>query len=99
MKGFLVCVFFFAAAGAASRHWTSDAVSAQRIAQQQAGVLPASDYTCPTSHPIKGDFKTSTGERCIFHSPGGEFYSRTKPEMCYAMPADAVADGCSPSRR
>jgi hypothetical protein len=99
MKGFLVCILFFAAAGAASRHWTSEAVSAQRIAQLQAGVFPTSAHTCPTSHPIKGIFTTSTGERCVFHSPGGEFYSRTKPEMCYAMPADAVADGCRPSRR
>ena len=99
MKGFFVCILFFAAAGAASRHWTSDAASAQRIAQQQGSVLPTSAYACPSSHPIKGNFTTSTGERCIFHSPGAEFYSRTKPEMCYAMPADAVADGCRPSRR
>jgi hypothetical protein len=100
MKGFLVCILFFAAAGAASRHWTSEAVSAQRIAQQQqGGVRPAGPYTCPASHPIKGNFTASTGERCIFHLPGGELYSQTKPEMCYAMPADAVADGCGPPRR
>ena len=99
MKGFLVCMLFFAAAGAASRHWTSETAYAQRILQAQASVLPTSAYTCPTSHPIKGTFTTSTGDRCIFHSPGGEFYSQTKPEMCYSLPADAVADGCRPSHR
>jgi hypothetical protein len=99
MKGFLVCVLFFAAAGAASRHWTSEAVSAQRITQQQASILPTGAYTCPSSHPIKGSFSTSAGGRCTFHSPGGESYSRAKPEMCYALPADAVADGCMPARQ
>jgi hypothetical protein len=58
-----------------------------------------SAFVCPSSNPIKGNFTTSTGERCIFHSPGGEFYNRTKPEKCYATPADAVADGCRASRR
>ena len=37
-------------------------------------------------------------ERCIFHSPGGQFYDKTKPEMCYATPADAIADGCRDHR-
>ena|SRR5687768_18111159 len=99
MRGFLVCVLFFAAAGAVSRHWTSEAVSAQRITNQQGDMLPTSTYDCPRSHPIKGNFTTLTGERCIAHLPGGEFYSRTKPEKCYATPADAVADGCRASRR
>jgi hypothetical protein len=57
----------------------------QQIAQQQRrGVSPAS----PMSHPIKGNFTTYSGERCIYHSPGGQFYDKTKAEMCYATPAD-----------
>ena len=99
MKGFLVCMIFFVAAGAVSRHWTSEARSAQRITHQQGDVLPTSTYVCPASHPIKGTFATSTGERCTAYSPGDEVYGRTKPEKCYATPADAVADGCRASRR
>jgi hypothetical protein len=70
----------------------------QQIAQQQRrGVSPASPWLCPMSHPIKGNFTTYNGERCIFHSPGGQFYDRTKAEICYATPVDAIADGCRAS--
>ena len=65
----------------------------QQIAQRTA-VSPVSPWLCPTSHPIKGNFTTYNGERCICHSPGGQFYDKTKPEKCYANPAEAIADGC-----
>jgi hypothetical protein len=71
----------------------------QQIAQQRRGISPASAWHCPASHPIKGNFTTYNGERCIFHSPGGQFYDKTKPEMRYATPADASADGCRTSLR
>jgi hypothetical protein len=75
-------------------------LSTQQIAQQQRrGVSPASPWLCPMSHPIKGNLTTDSGERCIFHSPGGQFYDRTKAEMCYATSADAIADGCKASLR
>jgi hypothetical protein len=54
---------------------------------------------CPSTHPIKGNFTTYNGERCIFHMPGGQFYNATKPEKCYATPPDAIADGCRQSLR
>jgi hypothetical protein len=54
---------------------------------------------CPATHPIKGNFTTYNGERCIFHVPGGQFYNATKPEKCYATPRDAFADGCRQSLR
>jgi hypothetical protein len=74
-------------------------LATQQIAQQQRrGVTPASPWLCPMSHPIKGNFTTYNDERCIYHSPGGEFYDRTKPEICYATPTDAIADGCRASR-
>jgi len=70
----------------------------QQIAQQhRRGVSPGWSLFCPMSHPIKGNFTAYSGERCIYHSPGGEFYDRTKTEICYATPADASADGCRPS--
>jgi micrococcal nuclease len=63
------------------------------------GVEPESAWTCPASHPIKGNFTTSSGERCIFHVPGGQFYNRTKPERCYATGDEARQDGCRRSKR
>jgi hypothetical protein len=48
------------------------------------GVPPQDAWTCPLSHPIKGNFTTYSGEPCIYHVPGGRFYTKTKPERCYA---------------
>jgi hypothetical protein len=55
--------------------------------------------SCPVSYPIKGNFTTYSGERCIHHLPGGEFYDSTHPERCYATEAEAVKDGCRRSKR
>jgi hypothetical protein len=63
------------------------------------GVPPSEVVTCPAMHPIKGNFTTSSGERCISHPPGGQFYTSTRPERCYATDAEAQQDGCRPSRR
>ncbi len=70
-----------------------------QAAQSRPGVPPQDAYSCPVSHPIKGNFTTYSGERCIYHVPGGQFYGRTTPERCYATAADAVKDGCRRSRR
>jgi hypothetical protein len=61
--------------------------------------VPPIGMTCPASAPIKGNFTTYSGERCIYHMPGGEFYGRTKPERCYATEGDARQDGCRRSSR
>jgi hypothetical protein len=42
-----------------------------------AVALPGSD---------RGNATSYNGERCIFPSPGGQSYHKTKPEMCYATP-------------
>ncbi len=68
-------------------------------AQARPGVAPQDAQTCPTTHPIKGNFTTQSGERCIYHRPGTEFYGRTKPERCYAHRAEAEQDGCRASKR
>jgi len=65
----------------------------------RAGEPPKDAWTCPLSHPIKGNFTTYSGERCIYHMQGGEFFNKTKPERCYATEADAVKDGCRRSKR
>lgn len=61
-------------------------------------VPPQSVWACPLTHPIKGNFTTPSGEPCIYHVPGGEFYDRTKPERCYVSEAQAVRGGCRRSK-
>jgi len=64
------------------------------------GIPPQDAWTCPLTHPIKGNFTpTDPREYCIYHVRGGQFYTRTKPERCYATEADAVKDGCRRSKR
>lgn len=65
----------------------------------ELGVTPSGASTCPATHPIKGNFTTYSGERCIYHVPGGQFYGRTKPERCYATEEEAQRDGCRRSTR
>jgi very-short-patch-repair endonuclease len=49
---------------------------------------------CPASHPLKGN----AGSR-VAHQPGGEFYDKTKPEVCFADEAAAQDAGYRVSRR
>jgi hypothetical protein len=77
---------------------TGSTASAQEPSAR-LGVPPKDAWTCSISHPIKGNFMTYSGERCIYHVKGGQFYGKTKPERCYATEADAVKDGCRRSKR
>ena len=47
----------------------------------------------------EGNFTTYSGERCIYHVQGGQFYGKTKPERCYATEDEAGRDGCRRSKR
>jgi hypothetical protein len=67
--------------------------------QGRFGVPPKDAWTCPVPYPIKGNFTTYSGEPCIYHVPGGDFYGKTKPERCYATEDEARRDGCRRSRR
>jgi hypothetical protein len=80
------------------RRTSSDTAKAQAEAASRLGAQPQS-MTCPANAPIKGNFTTYSGERCIYHVPAGEFYSRTKPERCYATEAETRQDGCRKSLR
>jgi hypothetical protein len=40
------------------------------------GVPPQDAWTCPLTHPIKGNFTTYSGERCIYHKKGGQYYGK-----------------------
>lgn len=63
------------------------------------GTPPGAFGDCPETHPIKGNFTTHTGERCIYHLPSQHFYRKTKAERCYATEADARQDECRKSKR
>jgi hypothetical protein len=64
------------------------------------GVQPQDAWTCPGTYPIKGNFTpTDPREVCIYRVQGGEYYTRTKPERCYATDDEARRDGCRRSRR
>lgn len=79
-------------------------VSPTLAAEQQGspagkrGVPPKDVWTCPASHPIKGNLTTRTGE-CIYHVPGGDFYLKTKPEWCFSSEEDARQADCRRSKR
>lgn len=90
MKFVLAVIFLCVAV-----QWAS---SAQRGSLTK-GLAPVSAWECPSTHPIKGNFTTYSGERCIYHVPGGRFYNKTKPERCYATAEEAKADGCRASKR
>src|SRR5215510_6512044 len=65
-----------------------------QVSHGALGSAPETPWTCPVSHPIKGNFTTHSGEPCIYHVPGGRFYDKTKPERCYATWDEAVRDEC-----
>ena len=60
------------------------------------GVTPGSEFGCPDTHLVKGNRGT---QGWIFHSPGGAFYDRTKPEECFVSAKDAAGSGYRASRK
>lgn len=64
------------------------------VVPASAGRAAPEGANCPTSHPIKGN-----RESMIYHLPGGSSYAATRPELCFAAPADAEADGYRRSQR
>ena len=77
----------------------TDAPQGARGAHGRPGVPPQDSRTCPADHPIKANFTTYSGERCIDHVPGGVFYGKTKPERCHVSGDEARQDGCRTSTR
>jgi hypothetical protein len=59
-----------------------------------SGRAAPSGMGCPASHLVKGNRASM-----IYHPPGGEFYDATRPEDCFASPADAEAAGYRRSQR
>ncbi|GAA1346848.1 hypothetical protein [Falsarthrobacter nasiphocae] len=59
-----------------------------------ASTRPASgSWNCPSWAPIKGNASSH-----IYHVPGGRYYAKTKPEICFSSPAAAVRAGYRASK-
>jgi len=56
--------------------------------------VPGSGYNCPAGYPIKGNASSH-----IYHMPGQRYYSKTKPEECFATEAAAKAAGYRKAKR
>jgi len=56
--------------------------------------VPPVGRACPIGYPIKG--KRSS---MVYHVPGGTWYSRLNPGICFATEAAATAAGYRRSRR
>lgn len=54
---------------------------------------PAGSWNCPSWAPIKGNLSSH-----IYHMPWQRYYSRTKPEMCFANEAAAIRAGYRKSK-
>lgn len=63
------------------------------------GVPPKTGWSCPLSHPIKGNFTTYSTERCIYYVPGSPAYAEGRTERCYTNEDEARRDGCRRSQR
>jgi endonuclease YncB( thermonuclease family) len=72
---------------------------ASSTAQGRPGAAPKNGWTCPLTHPIKGDFRTYSSERCIYYPPGSATYAESRADRCYASEDEARLDGCRRSRR
>lgn len=76
----------------------TEAAKTRGPASHHSGVVPLKNGDCPIEYPIKGNFTTHSGERCIYHMPGQRFYAKTKAERYYASESEAVKDGCRRSK-
>ncbi|QTH38013.1 hypothetical protein [Yimella sp. cx-51] len=54
---------------------------------------PTGSWNCPSWAPIKGNASSR-----IYHLPGQRYYSKTKPEMCFANERAAIAAGYRKSK-
>jgi len=54
----------------------------------------ASGWDCPAGRLIKGNAQSG-----IYHVPGGQYYSKTKPEKCFGSETEAIRAGYKKSER
>lgn len=61
-----------------------------------AGATAAKPFSSDCAGKIKGNISATSK---IYHMPGGAFYDRTNPEMCFDTEAQAQAAGFRKSQR
>lgn len=72
----------------------------QGPSQGRPGVPPKDEWTCPASHPIRGNFSPHTRERCIYYVPDAQIIDAyAKVGRCYATEEEAQRDGCRRAKR
>lgn len=59
-----------------------------------ASAAPTSTWNCPAWAPIKGNENSG-----IYHKPGGQYYSKTQPEVCFRTAAAAERAGFRAPKR
>ncbi|MCK2037794.1 hypothetical protein KZC51_16830 [Microbacterium sp. SSW1-49] len=81
--------------GTKSGYVTAAKTSAKSgVVSYPARTKPVSAWNCPAWAPIKGNANSG-----IYHVPSGQYYSRTKPEVCFSSEAAAVKAGYRKSKR
>lgn len=63
-------------------------IGVSNTSPQTSAVYQNDPWNCPADRPIKGNANSG-----IYHVPGASFYTRTKPEQCFATEAEAIAAG------
>ncbi|MDI3270517.1 MAG: thermonuclease family protein [Bacillota bacterium] len=64
----------------------------------RGGSVPGTgDEACPPGYPIKGNINAKKEK--IYHVPGGAYYDRTKPKVCFSTEEEARREGFRPSQR
>lgn len=74
-------------------------VSAASSAVRSGKAQPATETTCPSGYPIKGNQTTRHTTDWIYHVPGGQYYDDTHPEECFATEEAARQAGYRASLR
>ncbi|MCH8566193.1 hypothetical protein LTH96_10770 [Nesterenkonia sp. LB17] len=82
--------------GKKSGHTTLTRTSASTAAVKKATSvqITSSTFHCPKGYPVKGNADSG-----IYHVPSGAYYTRTKPEECFATEAAARSAGYRKSKR
>ena len=87
--------YYFGSSGVMSTGWVHTGGNRYRFNGSGRWVsIYSGTYTCPSSHPIKGN-----RDSMIYHRPGQQSYNVTKAEECFAYASDAEAAGYRAAKR
>lgn len=81
-----------------SKKQTLKVVKAKSSSKKRSVKMNGQGYSCPKGYPVKGN-RTGSNKEWKYHVPGGQYYSRTKPEECFKTERDAQKAGYRASKR